>query len=54
MSKDRITMSIDHALHEALEKYCKKEKRSKSNAVELAIEEFLNNHTEGSNQNVKS
>lgn len=51
--KKRISMSIDPVLFETLTSFCKQEKRSISNAAEVAIEEFLKNHYEGSDNNAK-
>lgn len=52
--KKRLSMSIDPVLFEELVAFCKKENRSLSNATQKAIEELLKNHSEGSDNHVKS
>lgn len=51
--KKKLSLTIDPVLLETLLAFCKEEKRSISNATEVAIEEFLKNHYEGSDKNVK-
>ncbi len=51
--KKKLSLTIDPVLLETLLAFCKEEKRSISNATEVAIEEFLKNHYEGSDKHVK-
>ena len=43
-TKERLTISIDADLLQSLDRFCKRENRTRSNAVELTIKEFLNSH----------
>ena len=52
--KKKLSLSIDPLLLIEFEAYCRKERRSISNAAELAIEEFLRNHSEGGKDNAES
>ena len=45
-----ITVNIDIDVLKELENFCKQEKRTKSSAIELAIEEYLKNHFERKNK----
>lgn len=39
--RERVTLSIDKSLMDELRKYCLRDKRPYSSAVEIAVEEYL-------------
>lgn len=43
-TKERLTISIDADLLKQLDSFCRKESRTRSNAIELTVRAFLNSH----------